>query len=62
MSKSDIPLHKHTLNLYEGDMEELQDLYPEVGGGLIVRKLVRAHLRKVKAVQEERMSQRELTE
>lgn len=62
MPKSEIPLHKHTLNLFEGDMEKLQELYPEVGGGIIVRKLVRAHLRKVQAVAEERLSQRELTE
>lgn len=62
MSKSDKPLHKHTLNLYKGDMEKLQELYSNCGGGLIVRRLVRAHLLKVASVQEEKLSQKELKE
>ncbi len=37
-------LHKHTLFLYEGDYARLQAYYPEVGGAVVVRKLVRKHL------------------
>lgn len=40
-------LHKHTLLLFEGDYQALQDLYPEVGAAVIVRNLIRAHLKKV---------------
>lgn len=40
-------VHKHTINLYEGDFQKLQDLYPELGAGIVVRKLVRKHLRSI---------------
>lgn len=43
MSKSD-ELHKHTLHLYLGDYQRLQEYYPEIGAAVVVRKLVRKHL------------------
>lgn len=42
-------LTKHTLNLYEGDYEELRTLYPDVGAGAVIRRIVRAYLSQVKA-------------
>lgn len=41
--KSDT-LTKHTLNLYNGDYAQLQDLYPDIGAGPIIRRLIRKHL------------------
>lgn len=41
------PLHKHTLFLFEGDYQRLQELYPEVGAAIIIRNIVRAHINKV---------------
>lgn len=45
--KSNEPLKKHTMLLYDGDYERLQDLYPEVGASIIIRKIVRDYLNKV---------------
>lgn len=39
-------LSKHTLNLYDGDFERLQDLYPDIGASVIIRKLVRERINK----------------
>lgn len=47
--KSDYPMQKVTLNLYEGDMDRLMTLYPKFGAGRIIRELVRAHLNKIDA-------------
>jgi len=44
---SHIPLQKHTLLLFRGDYLALQDLYPEVGAAVIIRNLIRAHLKKI---------------
>ncbi len=45
--KSDEPLSKHTLLLFEGDYERLQSLYPDIGAAVIVRKIVHEYLAKV---------------
>lgn len=37
----DSELQKHTLNLFEGDYEKLQALFPDVGAGPVIRKIVR---------------------
>lgn len=50
--KSDIPLQKHTLLLYEGDFDKLKGYYRELDGGLVIRRLVRAHLQKIEATTE----------
>lgn len=39
--KAEEPLQKHTLNLYEGDFEELAALYPSIKSSILVRELVR---------------------
>jgi hypothetical protein len=36
----DIDLHKHTLNLREGDYAKMQELFPALGGGAAIRKLI----------------------
>lgn len=42
------PLQRCTLNLFAGDFQELTDLYPDVTASVVVRKLVRDHIRKTK--------------
>lgn len=52
------PIRKHTINLYEGDYEKLQGLYPtKIGAGKIIRDLIHAHIRKI----EENATQRQKT-
>ena len=43
------PLQKHTLNLYEGDLERLASFYPELGATVVVRRVVRAHIRQLES-------------
>lgn len=45
--KDDVPLQKHTLNLFKGDFEKLQSWYSALGASKIVRELVRAQVRRV---------------
>lgn len=33
-------LQKHTLNLFAGDYEKLQELYPDHGAGPIIRSVI----------------------
>lgn len=40
-------LQKHTLNLFPGDYEKLQDLYPDLGAAVIIRRIVRAYIEKI---------------
>lgn len=40
MSKSDVPLQKHTLNLYKGDAERLAALAPEIPWQTVLREIV----------------------
>ena len=42
-------LSKHTLNLYPGDYAKLRELYPDVGAGAIIRRLVRKYIEQVEA-------------
>lgn len=42
-------LSKHTLNLYPGDYQKLRDLYPDVGAGAIIRRIVRRYIEQVEA-------------
>lgn len=51
----DHPIVKHTLNLYQGDYETLQEWYGRrIGAAKIVRDLVRAHIMKVRGEAEQR--------
>lgn len=52
--RSDIPLQKVTLNLFEGDMSVLQEHYPRIGGSIAVRALVRKHVNELLASAAER--------
>ena len=45
--KEDRPISKHTLNLYAGQMDKLQELHPRLGGAKVIRELVDAHIRSV---------------
>lgn len=48
--KSDTPLTKHTLNLYEGDYDRLVRIYGSaIGGARVIRELVRRHLNEAEA-------------
>ena len=47
MKKAEHDLQKVTLNLFEGDLERLQALYPDVGGGPIIRRLVRSFIEQI---------------
>lgn len=40
-------LQKHTLNLYRGDYEKVQSLYPDVGAGPIIRRVLRRFIEQV---------------
>jgi len=42
-------LQKHTLNLFEGDYEKLKLLYPDVGAGAIIRRVVRRYIEQIEA-------------
>lgn len=42
-------LQKHTLNLYPGDYEKLRILYPDVGAGAIIRRVVRKYIEQIEA-------------
>lgn len=46
-------LTKHTLMLYSGDYEKLRELYPDHGAAVIIRRIVRAHLRQIETRGEE---------
>lgn len=41
MAKAEDELQKHTLNLFRGDYEKVQSLYPDVGAGPIIRRILR---------------------
>ena len=49
MPKADEELTKHTLNLFLGDYEKLRELYPDVGAGAIIRRIVRRYIEQVEA-------------
>jgi hypothetical protein len=38
------PLARHSVKLFAGDFEYLQDLYPRLGAGKVIRELVRKHI------------------
>ena len=40
-------LTKHTVLLFKGDYEKLRFAYPEFGGAVILRRILRAHLEKI---------------
>jgi len=42
-------LRKHTLNLFKGDVERLQEMFPDLGAGAVIRRLVRSFIQKSEA-------------
>lgn len=46
MPKSE-ELQKVTMNLYAGDYGKLQELYPDVGAAVIIRRIVRKYLEQI---------------
>lgn len=44
------PLSKHTLNLYEGQTEKLQELHPRLGAAYVIRKLIDKHIAEAEAL------------
>lgn len=45
--KEDLPITKHTLNLYAGQLDRLQELHPRLGAAKVIRELVKDHIRAV---------------
>lgn len=43
------PLKKHTLFLYEGDMERLASFFPELPPSVVLRRVVRNHILRLEA-------------
>lgn len=39
--REDDNIQKHTLNLYAGDYKEIQEMFPDIGAGVVIRKIVR---------------------
>ena len=52
--REDLPMSKHSLNLFEGDFGKLRDLHGRLGAGKVIRLLVRGHISRA----EERAAQR----
>lgn len=46
MRRATRPIHKHTLNLYEGDYEILQQSFPRLGGAAVIRDIIRKFIEK----------------
>lgn len=45
--KEDRPISKHTLNLYKGQLDKLQELHPRLGAAKVIRTLIEDHIRSV---------------
>ena len=46
---SEIPLRKHTLNLFEGELDELAALFPDLHKSVVVRHIVHDTIERHKA-------------
>ncbi len=44
--REDKPISKHTLNLYKGQLDMLQELHPRLGAAKVIRTLIQDHIRK----------------
>lgn len=36
----EVPMQKHTLNLYEGQYATLQQMFPELGAAVVIRRIL----------------------
>lgn len=43
------PVTKHTLNLFEGQVEKMQALYPRNGAAWAIRRVIDEHISKIEA-------------
>ena len=43
------PVTKHTLNLFEGQVETLQRLYPRMGAAYAIRRIIEKHITDMEA-------------
>ena len=46
MKRAPRPIHKHTLNLYDGDYEVLQQCFPKLGAAAVIRDIIRKFIEK----------------
>lgn len=46
MKRATRPIYKHTLNLYEGDYEILQQSFPRLGAAAVIRDIIRKFIEK----------------
>lgn len=51
--KSRKPLQKVTINLYHGDLAELETMYPQLGATVAVREIVHNYIRNINTKVEE---------
>ena len=42
-------LSKHTLNLYKGDYNKLRQLYPDIGAGAVIRRIIRNYIDRIES-------------
>jgi hypothetical protein len=52
MPKAKTDLQKHTLNLFPGDYAKLQEYFPDIGAGLMIRRIVRKFLENMETAPE----------
>jgi hypothetical protein len=45
--KNEIGLEKVTIRIFKGDLEAINRYYPTTGHNVVIRKLIRKHLRKM---------------
>lgn len=45
--KESAPLTKHTIKLYSGQLDKLQELHPRLGASKVIRTLIDDHIRSV---------------
>ena len=43
------PVTKHTLNLFEGQVERLQAMYPRMGAAWAIRRIIDKHVTDIEA-------------
>ena len=55
--REDKAIRKHTLNLYDGDYEKLQEIYgTRIGAAKIIRDIVSSHIKMVQNNAEQKMN------
>ena len=52
------PVQKHTLNLYEGDFEEIKSYFPDLGAAIVIRKLVRQYVLRIRGERQMKLDQK----